>query len=998
MTQPIDPANADITLHATAHGYRVEAIIPLADINARLYRLVHLVTGARHVHISRDDAENTFGVVFKTVPQDSTGVAHILEHTVLCGSRKYPVRDPFFSMLKRSLSTFMNAFTASDWTMYPFATQNTKDYYNLMDVYLDAAFFPKIDALSFKQEGCRLEFEATDPSSPKEELVYKGVVYNEMKGAMSSPDQVMGRSLLNALYPDTTYSYNSGGDPEVIPRLTHDQLKAFHQRHYHPSNAYFYTYGNLPLADHLAFIEDRVMRHFEAIDPRTTVAPQPRWTQPRTLRYTYPLAPDEDTLRKSQACLAWLACDIRETYEVLVLAVLEQILLGNAGSPLRKTLMDSGLGSALCDVTGFDADNRDTLFACGLKDVNEENADQIEGLVMGVLQDLVDSGIESQLIDSAIHQIEFHRREITNTPYPYGLRLLLTIAGSWLHGGNPERVLQLDADFKRLREEIEAGPFLEAAIKTYLLDNTHRVRMVLAPDVEKSQKEQTRVREELAERERNMAAADRAAVINDARRLKALQESHEDIACLPTLALSDIPPDIQRCAHDGVADHTALWRYVQPTSGIFYFTTAAGAAGLSDALMPWVPFFSYAFSKIGTTRYDYVKMARRIDAVTGGLGMAALSRMPYDGGGKCLPMVALNTKCLTPNLAPMVAIVEELIGSADFGDDGRIKQLLGEYVAGLESMVVQNGHRLAILLSARTLSPAGALSEMWSGIHQLRMVRDVYRQLDRTSLKNLCDTLAAIAEGLFQPDNVVMAAVGEQAAMDQVSDVIGLSPALARFGPASPAPRLSQLVYPTSCNDLPFEGWSTSAAVAFVAQTQKTVTLTHVDAPALAVLAKVLRSLYLHRELREKGGAYGGFALFNPENGLFSLASYRDPHVVRTLDVYAGIDAFLKDAPLSDEDVKEAILQVCSEIDKPDPPGPTARKAFNRMIVGLNDEVRQTFKQNLLTVSRDRIIQVAGDYAIGRREGSGIAVIAGKPGLEAANAQMVGTPLVLRSI
>jgi Zn-dependent M16 (insulinase) family peptidase len=234
--------------------------------------------------------------------------------------------------------------------------------------------------------------------------------------------------------------------------------------------------------------------------------------------------------------------------------------------------------------------------------------------------------------------------------------------------------------------------------------------------------------------------------------------------------------------------------------------------------------------------------------------------------------------------------------------------------------------------------------------------------------------------------------------MDQVSDVIGHSPALARFGPASPAPRLSQLVYPTSGNDLPFEGWSTSAAVAFVAQTQKTVTLTHVDAPALAVLAKVLRSLYLHRELREKGGAYGGFALFNPENGLFSLASYRDPHVVRTLDVYAGIDAFLKDAPLSDEDVKEAILQVCSEIDKPDPPGPTARKAFNRMIVGLNDEARQTFKQNLLKVSRDRMIQVAGDYAIGRREGSGIAVIAGKPGLEAANAQMVGTPLVLRSI
>lgn len=259
-----DNNNPDIAERANIYGYRLKRVEELKEINSLFYELEHISTGAKHIHISNNDKENTFSVAFKTVPTDSTGVAHILEHTVLCGSERFPVRDPFFSMLKRSLSTFMNAFTSSDWTMYPFSTQNKKDFYNLIDVYLDAAFFPKIGELNFKQEGHRLEFE-------NNRLVYKGVVYNEMKGAMSSPSQVMGRSLLNALFPDTTYGFNSGGEPADIPTLTYHQLKAFHQRHYHPSNAFFYTYGNLPLEKHLEFIQDKILKKFEKIDPKTDV-------------------------------------------------------------------------------------------------------------------------------------------------------------------------------------------------------------------------------------------------------------------------------------------------------------------------------------------------------------------------------------------------------------------------------------------------------------------------------------------------------------------------------------------------------------------------------------------------------------------------------------------------------------------------------------------------------------------------------------------------------
>ena len=343
MNASTDYNNPDLKERDNIYGYYVKRIIELKEISSFLYMLEHTITGARHAHLSNNDTENTFSVAFKTVPSDSTGVAHILEHTALCGSKKFPVRDPFFSMLKRSLSTFMNAFTSSDWTMYPFSTQNKTDFYNLMDVYLDSAFFPSIDELSFKQEGHRLEIEEGTEETDSLELVYKGVVYNEMKGAMSSPNQVMVRSILNALYPSTTYSYNSGGDPAVIPELTHDQLKAFHRRHYHPSNAFFYTYGSLSLKDHLRFINDKILNHFERMDPKTNVPSQPRWSKPKRTTYQYPLDKNEDPSKKCQVCVAWLTADIKDAFEILILTLLGQILLGNPASPLRKSLIDSEL-------------------------------------------------------------------------------------------------------------------------------------------------------------------------------------------------------------------------------------------------------------------------------------------------------------------------------------------------------------------------------------------------------------------------------------------------------------------------------------------------------------------------------------------------------------------------------------------------------------------------------------------------------------------------------
>ncbi len=976
-------------------GCRVKQAIALPQIDGRAYLLEHLETGARHLHIATRDKENAFGVTFKTVPSDSSGVAHILEHTVLCGSRRYPVRDPFFSMLKRSLSTFMNAFTASDWTMYPFCTQNRKDFYNLMDVYLDAAFFPRLDRLSFKQEGHRVEIVRRRGRSDDFDLQFKGVVYNEMKGAMSSPDQVMARSLLNALYPDTTYHYNSGGDPACIPDLTYEQLLQFHRRHYHPSNAYFYTYGNLPVGQHLEFIHQKVLQGFERIDPQTEVLPQPRWTSPRQVRYTYPLAADQDLQRKSQVCLAWLTADIRDTFEILVLAVLEQVLLGNPASVLRKALMDSGLGSSLSDHSGFDADNRDTMFACGLKDVAETDAGAIEQIILDTLEKLVHRGVSPELVESAIHQIEFARKEITNSPYPYGLKLLFGVVGTWLHGGRVDRVLRLEDEFARLRHAVAGGGFIEEKIKQYFLQNNHRVRMVLAPDPQKAAADMEQEARRLAQIKTRLTPELMAGIEQDSRELARLQESEEDVSCLPTVELEDIPPEVVKVAPSDSGRQEPGWTYIQPTSGIFYLSAAAGLGQVPPDMLELVPLLTYIFTKVGTAESDYVTLARRLDASVGGLSLSALARGDYGEDGRCLPLVMLAGKCLERNIESMLELVAEIVGQIVFSDHQRLKQLLLEYRAGLESMVIHNGHRLAISLASRKFSPTAWLSEVWSGIHQLQFAKRLCRRLETGGLDWLADDLAQLSAKLFQPSTVTMAIIGGEEATARASAWIAGHRLMGAFGRG--ARKLKPSGLPWEKDQAPLrEGWHTSSAVAFVAESFPTVPMGHPDAPVLAVVAKLLRSLYLHREIREKGGAYGGFALYNPETGIFSLGSYRDPQIARTLDVYRQAGAFLDSGVITAQDVKEAILQVCSDIDRPDPPAVEARKAFLRDLVGLGDDLREAFKRNLLAVSLSQVTEVAGRYFRPEMD-TAVAVIAARQQLEAANKTM-SQPLTLHPV
>jgi presequence protease len=982
-----------LTVGDSCHGFEITEAIPLPHLDGIYYALEHINTGAHYLHIQCPDRENAFGVALKTVPADSTGVAHILEHTVLCGSRNYPVRDPFFSMLKRSLSTFMNAFTASDWTLYPFATQNRKDFYNLLDVYLDAVFFPRLEELSFKQEGHRMEFE--DDADSNRRLVYKGVVYNEMKGAMSSPNQVLGRSLLHALYPDTTYRFNSGGDPKVIPDLTTANLRAFHQRHYHPSNAYFYSYGNLPLEDHLDFIGRKILDAFDHIDPGTEVPSQPRWQEPRKAVYDYPLAPGEDPDRKCQIGIAWLTSDIQDVFEVLVLSLIEQILLGNPASPLRKALLESGLGSTLADSSGFDADNRDTLFFCGLKDVAESDEEKISDIIIATLTKLSEDGIDPELIESAIHQVEFHRKEITNTPYPYGLKLLIAMTSTWIHGGEPHRLVRFEEDINALRRQMKTPRFFEDRLHRHFLDNPHRVTFKLRPDQDMAAKAQRDEEDKLLTVKNTLTPDEIKYIQEDAKALSRLQETEEDISILPTLAIADIPPLVNRVEATALREK-CLHLYDQPTGGIFYISSAMGLESIATEDLPLLPFFCYAASRMGTAAKDYAELARYLDRYTGGIGLSVQAHTRFDEDGPLLPMITMGGKCLNRNQDQLFAILNEILQQIRFTDLDQLKRILAEFQAMQESAVVQNGHRLAISLANRHMTPSAHLNEIWHGVHQLKTIKALTQEIasNPATLARTSEQLAQIAHDIFHRENLTIALIGDGAGLNtaepQALDLL-------RRLPGNPVngrrPSLALPERPTV-----WEGWHTGTAVSFVAQSLECVRYPHADAPALAVIAKLLRSLYLHREIREKGGAYGGFAIYSPEDGLFSFGSYRDPHIARTIDVYAGVGDFIASGDYTENDIQEAILQVCSEIDRPDPPGPAARKAFYRKLIGLEDHQRQQFKQRLLALNRTTVRAVATRY-LGHLEGqTATAVISSKEILLSANEEMQVQPLELHAI
>lgn len=973
------------------HGFLITAVSPLPELHATLVQLQHERTGARMVHLDRDDDNNLFAVGFRTTPQDSTGVAHILEHTVLCGSRRYPVRDPFFTMLKRSLSSFMNALTASDWTCYPFASQNHTDFYNLMGIYLDAVFFPLLRERDFRQEGHRLEF--ADPGDVRSPLQFKGVVYNEMKGAMADPSSLLHRRLTRALYPTVTYGFNSGGEPEDILDLSYAQLKTFHSTYYHPANAWFFTYGNMPLEGHLHAIEEQALRHFGPLQVNSAIPDEVRFEAPRKVVESFPAEAGDSLARRSMVQIAWLSCPVSDPFERLGMTLLAELLLGNPAAPLYKALLESGLGQNLAPGTGYHDDYRETYFAAGLQGTDPEAVDGIETLVLETLQHVVRQGFAPDQIEAAIHQLEFSYREVSGDQYPYGLLLLMRMFGSWLHADDPVSPLCFEADLVRLRRELASGPFFENLVRRHLLDNPHRVTLLLKPDPQMKMRQEQRLRERLAAVEKKLSASDKNDLVEQGLALLQAQEGNEDLSSLPTLDLTDIParPAPVDFRAGELRDVPVSW-FDQPTNGIGYFDASLAIDDLPEELLCDVPLFCSLLTKVGAAGSSYLEMAERVSAATGGVQANPIILDSPASLDDFQLAIEFRGKALLRNQRRLFEILRDFASAPDFFDLKRLHTVLQQMKTSLENSVPGSGHSYASRVAAGALTAAGRLRENWSGLHLIRLVRDLAgRQPEQ--LGDLAHRLQRLASLIFRRDRLRCAITAEQSGFSEIGAALDV------FLAALPTCREPAAMLPRPA---PFgdkaTGWIAAVPVAYVARVFPAVPLGHADGPALLVLAKLLRGGYLHREIREKGGAYGGMANYDAQSGLFAMLSYRDPHLVRTLEVYRDAARWAASGMFSAVDIKEAVLGVFSQIDRPLSPGGKAVREFRYLLQGWSPEARQLFREHILAVDAARLAYVARTYLVDGWDAGAVSVVAGEDMLLEANSRLGTAALALEKV
>lgn len=927
--------------------------IPALRLEFQEYR--HRATGARHLHLAADDPHNAFMVAFLTVPQDSTGVAHILEHTALCGSRRYPVRDPFFMMIRRSLNTFMNAFTSSDWTAYPFASQNKKDFNNLLDVYLDATFFPLLDERDFAQEGHRLEFAA--PDDPDSELTFKGVVFNEMKGALSSPVQRLGLALQSRLFPTTTYHHNSGGDPEAIPDLTYEQLKAFHARHYHPSNAIFLTYGDIPAAEHQERFETGALGQFQQLQLDLAIPDERRHAEPVVDLIRYPLDGVEELADQTHIVLGWLLGPITDPLATLRARLVSDVLLDNSSSPLRHALETSELGAAPSPLCGFDTSTREATFVCGLEGSNPEHAEALEALVFEVLRQVAADGVPQAAVDAALHQLELSEREITGDGFPYGLRLLMEALTPAIHGGDPVAALDSDPLLEQLRAESRAANFIPRLTRELLLDNPHRVRLTMAPDPELGAKQAAAERERLAALRAALAEADKTRLDAQAQALAERQQRQDDPELLPRVGLEDVPTDLKIA--EGVArpvgELPAHW-YAQGTNGMVYLQAVLDLPALEPDELDLLPLFCACLTEVGSAGRDYRTTQARQAAVTGGINARANVRGGVDDITQVKGVLIIAGKALARNHAELSDLLWETLTAARFDELPRLRELVAQMRAQREEAITDHGHALALAAASAGLSPVAALNHRWDGLHGLQALKALDDTLDEDGvLRVFAERLERLRDRLRGLPRQLLV-VSEAERQDAIAEALaarwrgGSGSTIRPFALAAPDPQP------------PRQGFRINTQVNFCAKAYPTVASNHPDAAALQVLGDFLRNGYLHRAIREQGGAYGGGAGYHPDSGAFRFYSYRDPRLADTLADFDRALDWLQTHDHPPRTLEEAILGIIAAIDKPGSPAGEAVTAFFGTLFGRTPEQRRAFRQRVLEVTLDDLRRVATTY------------------------------------
>lgn len=926
----------------------------IAALHLTVEEFRHKATGALHYHLASDNPENVFLVAFRTVPMDSTGVAHILEHTALCGSEHYPVRDPFFMMIRRSLNTFMNAFTSSDWTAYPFASQNRKDFNNLLDVYLDAAFFSRLHELDFAQEGHRLEF--AEPDNPESPLLFKGVVFNEMKGSMSSTVNTLWQTLTEHVFPTTTYHYNSGGEPADIPDLSYEQLKSFYKSHYHPSNAVFMTYGNIPARELQQRFEERALSRFDRLDEVIAVSDEIRFSQPQTVTARYAAEESDTPEAKTHVVLGWLLGKNTDARELLKAHLLSSALLDNGASPLRHALETTDRGTAPSPLCGLEDSNHEMTFMCGLEGSSPDNAEAVEKLVLDVLQDVADNGLPREQLDAVLHQLELSQREIKGDGYPYGLQLILEALPAAIHRGDPMALLDIEPVLAELREAITNPNFIKELARDWLLNNPHRVRLTMVPDAGLNTQREQQERARLDEIKSRLTEPEKQRIVEQALALAERQQTEDDPEVLPKVGLEDVPATVPTAEGESVsAGGQQISFYDQGTNGIVYEQVITQLPYLDDDLLPLLPDYTSVLTEVGVGKDDYLATQARQDAVSGGINASTTIRGAVNNEQQISGHFILSTKALARNAGKADALLHDTFGTPRFDELQRIRETITKDRARAEQSVTGNGHALAMMAASSGMSPVSALNHRLRGLQGIRTIKELDDSLTSApALQALADKLAQLHEHITAaPRQFLLIAEAER--RDELLNLVDRN-----WGQAVPAGHRA-FALPSIRGNVR-QLWLANTQVNFCARAYPTVPVEHEDAAALAVLGGFLRNGYLHRAIREQGGAYGGGAGQDSDNATFRFFSYRDPRLTETLSDFDQSIDWLLDHKHEWRQVEEAILGVVGSLDKPGSPAGEAKKAFYNALYGRTPEQRQRFRSRVLAVKLDDLRRVGETY------------------------------------
>lgn len=923
-------------------------------LNLEVEEYRHKKTGARHLHLAADNDENVFFVALRTFPMDSTGVAHILEHTALCGSERFPVRDPFFMMIRRSLNTFMNAFTSSDWTAYPFASMNRKDFDNLLSVYLDCVFFSKLDPLDFAQEGHRLEFDK--PEDPSTDLVYRGVVYNEMKGAMSSPTSQLWQNLSSHLFPTTTYHYNSGGEPDHIVDLSYDDLLQFYRHHYHPSNAIFATYGDIPAHEHHEKFEELALKRFDRLDIDLPVRDEKRMFAPVRVEQGYAVNEGEGTDNKTHIVVGWLLGHSFDLQENLEGQLLSAVLLENSASPLMRALETTDLGHAPSPMCGLEDSNREMTFVCGIEGSEPDKHKDLEALLESTLLKVVEEGVSQERLEAILHQLELHQREIAGDQFPYGLQLIMSAIAPMVHGGDPVELLDLEPVLATLREKIRDPQYVPDLIRRKLLENPHRVTLTLRPDEKLESRRQEAIREALARRKAELTDDEVRMIVDRARALEERQMQKDDDSILPKVDLSDVPLQMPEPEgrYDGDISATV---YARGTNGLVYEQIVVPVPALTEEELLLVPYYTTLISEVGCGDLDYLQMQDRISAESGGIGAAFSAKGRIDDVQALSGYIIFNGKALARNRSELTRLLRDVYTSARFDEKERIREIIAQIRARREQAVTGSGHALAMGAASQGMSPGAWLSFRLGGLAGIRGTKQLDQALkDPEELTALCDKLSALHEKIGKQGREFLV-IGEE---DQLPAMVDDLKSCWRdaSGAGIAGWKMEPVNYTTR------EAWLTSTQVNFCSKAYSTVAVDHPDAAALTVLGGFLRNGYLHRAIREKGGAYGGGAGQDSVNGTFRFFSYRDPRLEETLDDFDAALAWLQDNDHDYQELEESILGVIGQLDRPRSPAGAARHAFHNKLFGRSPEQRARFRERVLSATLDDLKRVARTWLV----------------------------------